>query len=129
MNKRGESIVLKEVIFLILNVFFFGIFFFFVVNASSGALVLEQYYAKEIALLLDNSEPGTKIELNISDAYAIARKNNVNLEKMFLIKDNKIVVQLSNSYTYSHTFFNDIDVIISYSENGEVLNLFISENE
>ena len=48
---------------------------------------------------------------------------------VILIKDNKVVVQLSNSYTYSHTFFNDIDVIISYSENGEVLNLFISENE
>ncbi len=129
MNKRGESIVLKEVIFLILNVFFFGIFFFFVVNASSGALVLEQYYAKEIALVLNNAEPGTKIELNISDAYSLATKNDIPLEKMILIKDNKVVVQLSNSYTYSHTFFNDVNVVMSYSENGEVLNLFISENE
>ena len=130
MNKKGGIIVLEEVIFILLNLMFFAIFLFFVINSSSGAFVLEQFYAKQIALLIDTSKPGTIISLDITDAYNLAEKNNVDSNKIVSTQDGHVIVQLSRSRTYKFPFFSDVIVekpVYSIGDGRIFLNLQISE--
>ena len=127
-----EQDLLEEIVFIVLNVVFFGIFFLFVVNSSSGAFVLEQLYAKQIALLIDNSEPGTIIKVDISDAYEIAKENNVPKEQMFRFDKNLISVRL-DSDAYRFGFFRDLSVITGVESDGDktllVMDIKDGENE
>jgi len=130
MNKKGGIIVLEEVVFIVLNLVFFGIFLLFVINASSNAFVLEQFYAKQIALLIDASRPGTIVSLDISDAYNLAEKNDIGPDRMVSTQDGHVIVQLSNSRAYKFPFFSDVVVekpAYSTQDGKTFLNLQISE--
>ncbi|MEK6890762.1 MAG: hypothetical protein AABX03_01360, partial [Nanoarchaeota archaeon] len=101
-------------IFLILNLVFFLILMLFVVRASSGAFVTEQFYAKQVGLMIDASNPGTKISIDITDATEIAKKNQKPFQNIFAFKDNGVYVSLSNSRIYSFRYFSDVSVETSY---------------
>lgn len=113
MNKRGDHFAFKEIIFVVLNVVYFLMLALFVARASSGAYISEQFYAKQIGLLIDNAKPGTLISLDVTDGYNIAKKNNV--DNAFRIVDDRVVVQMSGSRAYQYYFFNDVDVQIAPS--------------
>ena len=107
-NKKGEQEVLEEVIFTVANIIFIVIFLLFVSRASSGAFALEQFHAKQIAIVLDNAYPNQVIKVDMTGASKVAEKNNVNLEKIVSIQDNEVIVKLSNSGGYSFPYFSDI---------------------
>ena len=67
MNKKGEELLYKEIIFLILFLIFFGIVYAFILRAVSNASLYEQAYSKEIALFIDKAKPGMSISLNLGD--------------------------------------------------------------
>jgi hypothetical protein len=114
MKNIKAQLPVETIIFVVLNVIYFASLFYFVVSASSGALVMDKFYAKQIALLIDDSKPGTILTLNIDKAYEIAKDNEINLENAFFVEGNYFVVKLSSSRGYKFQFFNDVDIERSF---------------
>ncbi|GAJ02310.1 unnamed protein product [marine sediment metagenome] len=54
MKKRG-TILAENIIFITLNILFLVILILFIWKQGAGAIVLEQSYAKQIALLVDST--------------------------------------------------------------------------
>ena len=69
MKKRG-TILVENVIFIILNLLFLIILILFIAKQGSGAIIVEQSYAKQIALLIDSAKPISIIELNMDQVEA-----------------------------------------------------------
>ncbi|MBI2629392.1 hypothetical protein HYW74_04890 [Candidatus Pacearchaeota archaeon] len=108
MNKRADEIVMEQAIFIILNLIFFLTLLYFVYNSSSGAFVNEQYYAKQIALMIDESKPGTVISIDVTDGYKLVKKNKFDEKNMIKITDKDVLVRLSSSRTYQFPYFNNV---------------------
>ena len=112
MDKRGE-ILIENIIFIILNLIFLSILILFLFKQGSGAIVLEQSYAKQIALLIDACpEPNPAVEINLymKKAKKLAEKNGIDFGDVVQINDNLVLVQLSEKGGYSYSFFNDVKV-------------------
>jgi hypothetical protein len=110
-EKRG-TILIENVVFIILNILFITILILFITKQGSGAIVLEQSYAKNIALLVDASRPVMEMKINMEDAFKLAEKNGIKREDIVKInpKDNTVTVKLSIKSGYSYSFFKDLDV-------------------
>jgi len=108
-DKRGQ-ILLENVIFIILNLVFLTILILFLFRQGNGAVVLEQSYAKNIALLIDSAKPITEMKLNMEDAMNLAGKSGVAREEIVKINDNIVTVKLTEKGGYQYSFFNDVDV-------------------
>lgn len=107
-NKRGEILV-ENIIFIVLNLLFLTILILFLLRQGDGAVVLEQSYAKNIALLIDSAKPVMEIQLNMEKAREVAKKNNVDFDEVVKIQDNLVIVKLSEKGGYSYSFFNDVE--------------------
>jgi hypothetical protein len=114
ISKRGKggTILIENVVFIILNLLFLTILILFITKQGSGAVVLEQSYAKNIALLVDASRPVMEMKINMEDAFKLADKNGVKREEVVKInlKDNSVTVKLSPKGGYSYSFFKELDV-------------------
>ena len=108
ISKKG-NILTENIIFIILNLVFLSILIIFLFSKMGGAAVLEEKYAKQIALILDSAEPVMIISINMEDAIKIANKENRDLNNIISIQDNVVKVQLREKGGYSYSFFNDID--------------------
>jgi len=114
-GKKG-NILTQNLIFIILNLVFLSILVVFLVSKTGGAAVLEERYAKQIALMLDSAEPGMIISLNMKDAIKIAKKEKRDLNnEVLFIQDNIVKVQLREKGGYSYSFFNDLDYGTDFS--------------
>jgi len=108
INKKG-NILTENIIFIILNLVFLSILIIFLFSKMGAAAVLEEKYAKQIALILDSAEPVMIISINMEDAIKIAKKENRDLNNIVSIQNNVLHVQLREKGGYSYSFFNDID--------------------
>ena len=108
INKKG-NILTENIIFIILNLVFLSILIIFLFSKMGAAAVLEEKYAKQIALILDSAEPVMIISINMEDAIKIAKKENRDLNNIVSIQNNVVHVQLREKGGYSYSFFNDID--------------------
>jgi len=108
-KKRGEILV-ETIIFIVLNLVFFGILVLFLINQGSGSIFLEKAYAKQVALLIDASYPGTVMKLNMEEPMKVAEKNGIAFDDIVKIKDNEVTVSLKDKSSYSYSFFNDVEV-------------------
>jgi hypothetical protein len=79
---------------------------------ASGASVLEQSYAKNIALLIDEGRPVTEMKLNMQDAFDLAKSNGINREDIVKITGNIVTVKLTSKGGYQYSFFNNADVTV-----------------
>lgn len=77
---------------------------------GNGANPTEQYYAKNIALLIDSAKPVMEMKLNMEDAFKIAEGNKINREEIVQIRENSVIVKLSSKSEYRYSFFNNVDV-------------------
>lgn len=118
-NKRGAGTdaLYHNIVFIIFLLLMIGVSLYFVISRLNSSGVMEEKYAKEIALSLDAAHPGMMITLNMSDAIAAAEKGlgEKNLDKMVSIKNNQVTVKLTSGgpgYTYS--FFNNVNVTNYY---------------
>ncbi len=123
MKKRG-TILVENIIFIILNLLFLSILVLFLVKQGSGAVLLEQSYAKQIALLIDSGEPGMTLKINMEKAKKLSEKNGINFEEVVKIDENLVTIKLSEGSGYSYSFFNDVEVAPPYTD-GEfyILNI------
>ncbi len=111
MGKRG-TILVENIIFIVLNVVFLTILFLFLFSKMGDVAVLEERYAKEIALIIDSAKPGMNISLNMKDA--IEKRDKDWGGKIVSIQDNIVRVQLKEKGGYSYSFFNDVDFNVLY---------------
>jgi len=112
-DKRGVDLLNNTIVFLLLNVVFFGIMFGFVARAGSGATVTEQVYAKQIALIIDQAKPGTILNINIEEIYELADENKFSRQKVIEIdnENNKVHVRIAEGKGYFYNFFSSADVV------------------
>lgn len=109
IKKRGQILV-ENLIFIILNLVFLTILILFLLKQGGGAVILEQSYAKEIALMLDSANPGTLIKLNMEDAKEVADENKIAFDEVVEINKNFVKVRLSEKGGYEYSFFNNADI-------------------
>ncbi len=111
MNNRG-TILVENIIFIVLNLVFITILILFLYRQGNGAVVLEQSYAKNIALLIDYAKPVSEMKLDMTDAMNLAEKSGLNREDIVKREGNMITVRLTEKSGYSYSFFNDVDVTV-----------------
>lgn len=111
IKKKGETsdLTFQTVIFIVLNIIFFGTFLIFVFRSSGGIVVYEQTYAKQIALLIDSAKPVMEIKLNMEEGMKLAEKNKINFEDIMNIEDNIVTVKLDERGGYSYSFISDVE--------------------
>lgn len=110
-DKKGAETFLQEnVIFILLNLVFLSILLLFLSTQGSGAVVLEQSYSKNIALLIDASTPVMEMKINMEKAFDLAEKNEISRDEIVKIENNSVKIKLSADSGYEYRFFNDVDV-------------------
>ncbi|MFZ1970768.1 MAG: hypothetical protein WAU65_01140 [Candidatus Nanoarchaeia archaeon] len=115
-NKRGSTLLMETIIAVIINVVFIAILIFFLISKSGTSAVLEEKYAKEIALILDSSKPGMMISLNMADAIKASKSSlgESSLKNIVSIQGNVVTVTLRQNGGYSYSFFNDVNTSRNY---------------
>ena len=108
-SKKG-NILTENIIFIVLNILFLTILVVFVISKMGGAAVLEEKYAKQIALIVDSAEPGMIIHLNMEDAIEKAEEKGWDTANIVTKNQNIITVKLREKGGYSYSFFNDIEL-------------------
>ncbi len=108
LNKRGD-ILIENVLFIVLNIIFVSILILFLFKQGSGAILLEQTYSKQIALMIDSAKPVMEIKLNMEKAQKIAEENKVDFDEAVSITGNVVKIKLSQKGGYEYSFFNDVE--------------------
>jgi len=117
MNKRG-TILVENVVFIIINLIFLSLLVIFLLKQSSGAIVLEQTYSKQIAMLVDSARPVMVIKMDMEKGRKVAEKNGIDFNNVVKIDGNIVQVKLSSKAGYTYAFFNDVDVS-AYAERDD----------
>ena len=111
IGKRGDTNILTgNIISIILYLAFIAILLVFLFSKTGSAAVLEEKYAKQIALMIDAAEPGMVIHLNMEDAINAAEKENFPSNQIVKIIGNLVSVKLKEGKGYDYSFFNDVQV-------------------
>ena len=126
-DRKKGNVLTENIIFVILNLVFLSILILFVFSKSGGAAVLEEKYAKQIALIIDSAEPVMAISLDMSDAVKTARDNGISAGEIVSINGNVVNVHLRDKEGYSYSFFNDVDVSINFNPQTNLHEIFVSE--
>lgn len=113
-NKRGEEIPLEYVIFIVLNLVFFAALIVFVIRSASGAAVIEEVYAKQIALTLDSIKPNMNVTLDLKDLYDTAEKNDFPLDNIFSYNayHHLITLKAASGGGYSFHYYSQFNKLI-----------------
>jgi hypothetical protein len=125
-KKRGE-ILIGNVVFLILNALFLFVLILFLVKQGQGAVVLEQVYAKEIALLADSAKPGMQIIIDMEKGFEISNERGLDFVDVVSVKGNVVEVKLSSKSGYTYSFFNDVNLNVypDKNKNNEYTGLYV----
>lgn len=126
MGKKG-TILVENIIFIILNLLFLTVLVLFLVKQGSGTIVLEEAYAKQIAMIADSAKPVMLIKIDMEKGMKLAEDNGVNFESVVSVDENIVRVKLSEKGGYSYAFFNDVDVsaYADKAENGDYTGLYV----
>ncbi|MEK6847180.1 MAG: hypothetical protein AABY16_03375 [Nanoarchaeota archaeon] len=119
MNRRGTDNTLTEsIIYLLIFILFFLLMFYFVSANNNGAFYWEDFYAKELALVIDRAEPGMEFAIDVSELSRVAIKKGKNLRDLILIDNinNKVTVSVRPGAGTSFLFFNDVDIVIEQGD-------------
>lgn len=131
MRKGGTSLLLENIVFIILNLIFLTVLVLFIARQGSGTILLEEAYAKQIALIMDSAKPGMTISLDFekgiekikqSFGEEYLEKSNFN-STIVTFEDNIVTVKLEKGKRegYSYSFFNtQLNRFGYYLENGKL---------
>ena len=129
MNKKAVNVLMENLVFILLVIFFVITMYFVITRAGSQAILFEQVYAKQISLIINKAKPGIEIEMDIYDMNNIARKNKftgnyINVDN----NENRVNVRLVQGKGYDYYYFNDVDVVWNLDKEKRKLFLKIIEN-
>jgi hypothetical protein len=109
LNKKGaENVIMGAVIFILLNILFLSILAFYITRSGNTASIYEETYAKQIALFIDGAKPGTRIELDVSELFAIGRDNSFETIIELDCDENRVTTQLTRNGKYAFEYFSDL---------------------
>jgi hypothetical protein len=133
MDKRG-TILVENIVFLILNLLFLSILVLFLLKQGSGAIVLEESYSKQIAMILDSAKPVMAIQIDLEKGKKLAESRGINFGEAVKIEENIVRVKLTQKSGYSYSFFNDVHVSTRAikDSNGKYTGMYlfvVEENE
>jgi hypothetical protein len=114
INRRGFGITLETVMYILLFLVFFLGMFWYVTGQQDGAALWEDFYAMEIAFLINNLEPGTEVKLDVSEISRIAVENEKEIKREMIQVDNvenTVRVSLGKGKGSTFRFFNDVDIL------------------
>ena len=127
-DKKGSVFLLSTTMFIVLNILFFVLLMVFVFRASTGALIYEQTFAKQIALLADAAEPGMKIQVNVTKLSDLAKDNNYGGDIVALNGvEHSVDVRVDYDGGYRQVYFAGHKLDLSFSEGGTKLVIDVSE--
>lgn len=118
-SKKGaaEDISWPTIIYILLLMVYIGVFLFYIRDSLSGATVMEEVYAKKVALMLDDARPGTEIRMDVSEIVQLAvyNKKTIDRAKIETFKidplKNIIIVSLgSGDGGYSYSYFSNYKI-------------------
>ena len=122
-KRASEDVIYPIVIFIILNLIFFSIMMVFVYRSSTGALIYEQLYAKQIALLIDQANPESTIIIDFEKGIEISKKNEFPVEKIISERNGEVVIKLSEKGGRSFKHFSNSNVDFHFDEQNLVINI------
>lgn len=127
-DKRGVNLINQTVIFIILNILFLSFLFFFVARAATGTAIYEQKYAKQIALVIDNSQPSTSVSINIEDINKILKKSELETFKILNLQNNQVTFKLTEGEGYTYPYFSNYNVegVFERDNNGNLKSLILN---
>ncbi len=108
-NKKSQDLLTGTMMFLILNVIFFGVMIILSAWAGSGAAMIEKKEARRIALAIDEMKPGTELSIYLGDIYTAAKKNH--FEEASIIIDtstNTVTVNITAGKGHSYKYFTAV---------------------
>jgi len=108
-GNRGE-ILIESIIFIVLNLVFLSILLVFLSNQSNSMSTSEDFYSKEVALLVDSAKVGMTIKVNLEDALKIAEKNKIDFKDIMKFTDNYVNIKLSKNVGHEYHYFNNVNV-------------------
>ena len=114
MQRRGDThIILDSIIHIVIFILFFSGMFWFVTSYNDGAVLWEDFYAKQIANLINNAEPGMEIKVDVTRISGIAIKRGKDVKRIVDIDNvnNRVIVDLRNKKGASFAYFNNVDII------------------
>ncbi len=124
MYKRGE-ILIESIVFIILNLAFLTILVLFLLKQGTGAILLEDSYAKQIALLVDSAEPGTIMEINMKRGLDLSEEKGVDFKEAVSFSENYVKVKLSEKGGFEYPLFNDVQgEAFPETEEGEYTGMY-----
>lgn len=125
--KKSGTILVENVIFIILNLLFLTILVLFLVKQGSGAIVLEESYSKQIAMIADFAKPIMLIKIDMEKGKKIAEDNGIDFNEIVSINENTVKVKLTETGGYTYAFFNDVDVsaYADRDEKGEYTGMYV----
>lgn len=129
INKRGEenNILLEYVIFFILLIIFVSAVLIFGNRASKQTDNIEALYAKQIALIIDNSKSGLKVNLDISPLFEDAIENNFDGDIITINNDeNYVLVKVNKGAGNKYYFFSDNDILWSIDTERAILSIEVT---
>lgn len=109
MNKKAEENVMDLLIYILLNISFFGILIFFIYNSSMNGGV-EEVYSKKLAIITDSLKEGTSIEFEAKDFFKYFQQGK---QAIIVDKEKNIITVKLNGKGRSYYYFNSIDPTIN----------------
>ncbi len=127
LNKKADVALINVIMFLVLNLIFVLALFVFIDYVGSRALIYEQSYAKQIALIIDNAKPDMVVSLDVSDGLEVAKKTENDFSNAFELKQGRIYVDLGKGGGYSYEYFTNYKIDLNLQ--GDELLISIQEKE
>ncbi len=128
-NKKAElgDLLIHYSIYLIFLVLFFSVMFYFVSSYRAGGILWEDFYAKELARVVDLAQPGDQVVIDIQKATEVAKSRGVqDFNGIFYFDNlkNQVCVKLDNQGQTCFRYFNDVSIVgsrVDYGVPGNVL--------
>ena len=116
LNAKRGTLLISDVVFLVLAVAFITILIVFITKQSSETHVLEEKAAKQLALMIDAAESGTKILWNVGSL--IEHKEEGFTGEVIRIdgQAHAVTVQLEEKSGVSYGYFTDVQPKITLHE-------------
>jgi heme/copper-type cytochrome/quinol oxidase subunit 3 len=109
-NKKAVNLLAGTIIFLIANIVVFGFLFYFLATASTGTVVTEKAYSREIALIIDMLKPGTDVVMDVSALYDASERNGYSGTPVKIdYVTNMVYVQVSRTQGYGYHYFTKLE--------------------
>ncbi|MEK6898837.1 MAG: hypothetical protein AABW79_01950 [Nanoarchaeota archaeon] len=112
MNKKGIGEVEWTLAYILVTLVFFAGMWYFVSAQQDNVSYWEDYYAKQIALMLDGSSEGREYYIDVTQGVGIGLKNGKNKDDIFSFDsiNKEVIVSLKSGSATKFSYFSNIDV-------------------